>query len=179
MFKKLLVVSAILAASSTVALASVNSAPAPYVGGSIGLTDNSAKGHGTYRGLDANLALGYGGIVQQAVYVAGELFVVPGSISVGPSDTVKTSYSVGASILPGIMLNDKTMGYLRLGIVDSRFTDSSQTKVGGQVGLGLETNLCQNWDLRGEYTWSKYASSGRLTSPTTDGAHIGIVYRFE
>lgn len=178
MFKKLLIATAVLAASSSVAFAAIGN-PVPYVGASVGLTDNSAKNHGTYRGVTGNLNAGYGGIVSPGVYLAGEVFVIPGSFSVGPSTSVKTSWGAGASFIPGIMLNDKTLGYARLGVIDSRFTGPSQTKVGGQVGLGLQTNLCQCWDIRGEYVWSKYASSNNISSPTSDAVNLGLVYRIE
>lgn len=182
MFKKLLISAAILATSST-GFASVTSAPALYLGGSVGLINNSSETGWTsnYRGFDGNIFLGYGGVITPNISLAGEAFFVPGSFSVGGtgSTTLKTNWGVGASILPGVLLNDKTMAYLRLGFIDSEFNSPSASKFGGQLGLGLQTNLCQNWEIRGEYTYSRYGSpASYISSPTTDGAHVGIVYRF-
>lgn len=181
MFKKLLVATAVLAASSTVAMATLNSAPAPYLGASVGLTNNSTNTWwaNNYRGVTGNLAAGYGGIVSPNFYLGGELFAVPGSLSVSGSNTTKTSWGVGASIIPGVMFSDKTMGYARLGAIESRFTSPGSAKLGGQVGLGIQTNLCQNWDLRGEYVWTKYPTVKYITAPTTDAVNLGVVYKFD
>ena len=83
MYKKLLVATAVLASSMSVALAGA----APYIGGSLGLINNTSKGGGnSYRGVDGNLSVGYGGIVSSKFYLAGEAFVVPGSITVSDSN---------------------------------------------------------------------------------------------
>lgn len=178
MFKKLLIATAVLAASSSIAQAFVGN-PTVYLGGDIGLTINSAKNTTTYRGVTGNINLGYGGIVSPSVYLAGEVYFIPGTISVGQSSALKTSWGAGASIIPGWMLNDKTMAYARLGVSEARFTGPGQAKVGGHVGLGLQTNLCQNWDLRGEYVWNKFTSPNGFTTPVSDVVNVGIVYRFE
>lgn len=178
MFKKLLVTAAILAVSSS-AMAAINSAPAPYLGGAVGLVNNSSDYNTDYRGISGTVFGGYGGIVSPCTYLGGEVFVVPGTLTMSESSFLKTSWSVGASFIPGYMLNDKTMAYARFGVVDSHFTTSGQTKAGGQAGLGLQTTLCQNWEVRGEYTYSKYGSSSGITSPASDGFNLGLVYRFE
>lgn len=183
MLKKLLVGMAILAASSSVAVAAL--APAPYLGGSIGLVNNSSHssstvgGNSVYRGLTGNINLGYGGIVSPGFYLAGELFGTPGTISVSGDNDLKTSWGVGGSIIPGVMINDRTFGYARLGINGTRFTSADVTRFGGHAGLGLQTNLCQNWDLRGEYVYTKYRSVGGISSPNSDLFNLGVVYRFE
>ncbi len=46
------------------------------------------------------------------------------------------------------MITDYVLGYGRLGVVRSRFSDQSNNATGWQVGLGGQTNLAQNWDLR-------------------------------
>ena len=73
------------------------------------------------------------------------------------------------------MLNEKAVIYMRLGIIDSRFSYSNQNVVGGQVGLGLQTMICQNLDLRGEYIYSRYSSIDNFSSPNSDAFNLGLV----
>lgn len=179
MFKKLLVATAILAASSSVALAAY--APAPYLGASVGLVNNSSNSDTSidYRGITGNISLGYGGIVSPNFYLAGEIYGVPGSISVTGSSSLKTSWGVGASVLPGVMINDRTIGYARLGVIESRFSGPGTSRLGGQAGLGMQANVCQNWDVRGEYVYTKYNTVRGISSPNSDAFNVGVVYRFE
>lgn len=177
MFKKLLVASAVLAASSTVAFAA-----APYVGASMGIKDNTSS-HANYRGFDTNLSLGYGGVVSQNFYLAAEAFVVPFDATItnnnGHGDSIRTSYGYGLSIIPGLMLTDHTMGYARVGAIGSRFTTPGQTAAGGQLGLGMQTSLTPCVDLRGEYVYTSYRSVSGIHSPKSDQFNLGLVYKFE
>lgn len=170
MLKKMLVATIVLAASSSLVFGSV----APYVGGSIGLINNSTtSGTLSYRGLTGNLSLGYGGVMSQSFYFAGEVFGVPGTINLNGGNFNKNSWGVGLSIIPGFMITDKTMIYTRLGIIESHFTNGKTREGGGQLGLGLETNVCQNWDVRGEYVYTRYSNN-----INSDGVNFGLVYRF-
>ncbi len=175
MFKKLIVATAILAASS-----SIYASGSPYVGGSLGLINNSSNGgHTSYRGIDGNVSLGYGATIAPNFYLAGEAFVVPGSISIADTNATKTTWGVGASIIPGVKFSDKTIGYARVGVIDSHFSSQDENAVGGQVGLGMQTNVCQNWDVRGEYVYTKYKDVGWVSSPNSDAFNVGLVYKFE
>jgi opacity protein-like surface antigen len=75
------------------------------------------------------------------------------------------------------------MGYARFGVIRSRFMPkgaSNNTITGGQFGLGLQTSLMQNWDIRGEYTYSAYSSlTGVAGNPRTDQATLSLVYKFD
>ena len=176
MFKKLLVASAILAVTSTVGLP----AGAPYLGASVGVVDNTSNS-GNFRGMPLTINGGYGGLVNQNVYLAGELFGVVGTATLNNNpgaDGLRTTYGYGASFIPGIMVSDHTMTYARLGVVKNRFTSYNKTATGGQAGLGIQTSVTQNWDVRGEYDYTKYRKFNSV-SPKADAFNIGLVYKFE
>lgn len=198
MLKKILLVSAITSVTTGVALAN----PAPYVGASVGLTNNFANTKvanqngtfGSYRGVPFSVFAGYGGVVCQNFYLAGELTGTFATADLSDNKFFKTSYGFGASVLPGVMLSDHTLAYARLGAVRTHFgeyKDHGDNKTGGQFGLGLQTNLTQNLDLRGEYDYVAYKSitttvdSGPLKgkkftlSPRADQVSLSLVYKFD
>lgn len=199
MFKKILLVSAINAGIASAAMAN----PVPYVGGNTGIVTNTSSsvaigsmttsgvgGHttifsqpGNYRGVPFNLFAGYGGVINQNFFLAGEVFGTVGTADISNNNQMKTSYGYGASVLPGLMLCDNTVAYVRAGVVRSRFTNDSVTRTGGQVGLGLQTTLTQNIDLRGEYDFTGYRSFsnviGNVSSPRQDAFNLGVVYKFD
>jgi len=175
MFKKMLMASAILATTSTVVLAS----GAPYLGASVGIVDNTSS-QGSFRGVPLTVNAGYGVTMNQNLYLAGEIFGVLGTSTLDNnsiSTSLKTTYGYGASFIPGFMLSDHTMAYARLGVVKSRFTNAGKTVTGGQAGLGLQTSLTQNWDLRGEYDYTSYKKFSGV-STKADAFNIGLVYKF-
>lgn len=177
MLKKLAVVTAILAASSTIAFAA-----GPYVGAGIGVQATTSSG-GSARVAPATLSAGYGSIVSQSFYLAGEAFVVPGSLDLNDNNA-RTTYGYGASILPGLMVNDSTMTYVRAGVVRSHFDKQNKNRTGGQLGLGIQTSLTQCLDLRGEYVYTAYQSvssnnGNYLSSPKGDQFNLGLIYKFE
>jgi opacity protein-like surface antigen len=174
MFKKLLMAS-VLATTSTVALAN----GAPYLGASVGVVDNTSS-QGSFRGIPLTISGGYGAIVNQNVYLAGEVFGVLGTATLNNNATinsVKTTHGYGVSFIPGLMLSDHTMTYARVGLVKSRFTTAGKTVTGGQIGLGLQTSVTQNWDLRGEYDYTGYNKFNGI-SVKADAFNLGLVYNF-
>ena len=181
MFKKIILASAILAATVSVAAAAET---APYVGASIGITNNSVTYNnnttaGTYRGVPLNVFVGFGGVLSQSFYLAGEVTATLGTISISDNTGLKTSYGVGISMLPGVMVNDSTLAYARIGVVNSHFTHD-KNRVGGQFGLGLKTAVTQNMDIRGEYDFVAYKSvnvtATRTAAPRSDQFTVGLVY---
>lgn len=184
MLKKMIVASSVLALTTGIACAS---SAAPYIGAGLGLVNNSltVKDNtlGVYRGIPLNVFAGYGGLITQSFYLAGELgsTLVTGSIS--DNKQLRTSYSYGASILPGVMLNDSTMAFGRVGVVKSEFTyNGGDTHNGAQFGAGLQTSLTQNIDLRGEYDFVAYQSekvNGVSVAPRSDQFNVGLVYKFD
>jgi opacity protein-like surface antigen len=176
MIKKLLLTGAIFVAS-----ASGVCAGAPYIGVSAGERTNTATTT-NYRGMPANLFVGYGADLNQGFYLGGEIFFSPATATI-KDDGLKTTYEYGASLIPGLVISDRTMAFARLGLVRTRFTPkgvSDKTVSGAQFGLGIQTNLMQSWDLRAEYIYSDYNSlAGIQGPPRTDAFELGLVYKFD
>jgi len=178
MLKKLLVTGAILASATTVALANGT----PYVGAGLGI-----KAIGGERYTPFNVFAGYGAIVSPGLYLAGELNADITSANLSDTDFFKTTYGLGASVIPGLMLSDNTMLYGRLGLVRAKFRTPNSLENGGQLGVGLQTRVTQNLDLRGEYIYTKYSSFSyrvdgvkiNISSPTADQFNLALVYKFE
>lgn len=206
MFNKFILASSILALSSSVAFAA-----GPYVGAGLGVNTgtfdisdnvNNFKSTAGGRGAIGNLFAGYGAIVSSNLYLGGEVFAnltnTESQESSGPNKyTVKNKYGYGISFIPGVMLSDHTMLYGRLGVVRSRFeskattaaasSTATKTLTGGQVGVGIQTSLTQNLDLRGEYDYTSYGSTKFNNAPTAtmkiqpraDIFTVGLVYKFD
>jgi opacity protein-like surface antigen len=161
MFKKLIVTTAVLAATG-VAVAN----PAPYVGASAGVTINTTKSDEVSinaRGLPFSVFAGYGGVLNQSFYLAGELSGTFATANM-TDNGLKTTYSYGASVIPGVMLSDHTLAFARAGVVRTRFSTFKENQTGAQLGLGMQTSLTQNVDLRGEYDFVSYRSFGSRVS---------------
>src|SRR3990167_5578920 len=102
MFKKLLIVNALLALTGSAFAAS------PYVGAGLGVAVNTAGPSSSvkaYRGLPVSVFGGYGGLVTQNVYLAGEVFAGTDALEL-ENYGMRSTYNFGASVLPGLMLND-------------------------------------------------------------------------
>jgi len=180
MIKKLL--ATLIATSSTLAFASGTSAP--YVGISTGIVNNSASNGNIFRGMPVNIFAGYGAVLNQTIYLAGELTGTLGTFGFNNNNTVlgssglRSSYGYGVSFIPGFMLNDRTVAYARAGLVGTRFNNANKTVLGGQFGLGMQTTVMQNWELRGEYDYTTYRSF-QNSSPRSDAFTMGLVYKID
>lgn len=193
MLKKILMTSALFALIN-IAYAD----PAPYVGGSSGIVNNTSSVKidtfnyhyfgGSYRGVPFNLFIGYGGAFSNCFYLAGELFGTLGTADLTDKNGLKTSYGYGVAVVPGLMLSDHTLAYTRLGILRANFSKPSIMKMGGQFGLGLQTTLTQNIDVRFEYDYVAYGSindsansffSNSNVNPRSDQFTVGIIYKFD
>jgi opacity protein-like surface antigen len=181
MLKKIILASAIVASTISVAAAST---PAPYVGTSVGVNTNTSThanggSAGVYRGVPVKLFAGYGGEMSQNVYLAGELAATLGSAEISNRNHMKTSYGYSISALPGVMVNDDTLAFARAGFVRSRFSNVNKISSGAQFGFGLQTAMTQHVDLRGEYDYTSYADANTINSPRTDEFNLGVVYKFD
>jgi len=188
MFKKCFLTASILALTATAAHAYTG--PYPYVGAGLGITANTATTDtfGSYRGVPFSVFVGFGGLVYQNFFLAGELTGTVGTAEISNQGAVKTSYGYGASIVPGFELCDHTITFARLGIVRTHFprvrvpTDSTTADLtGGQFGVGIQTALTQNVDLRGEYDFIDYgsvSSGGYSAKPRSDVATASLIYKF-
>lgn len=178
MFRKLVLMGAALTLTSSFAFAS----GAPYLGVGIGEATNTTDSlNRNFRGLPFHVNAGYGALLSQNLYLGGELFGTLGTLTLNDNG-LKTTYGYGASLLPGIMLGEHTLTYLRLGLVRSHFTPSSSSNRnvnGGQLGLGMQLGLTQNLDLRGEYVYTAYQSFSGISTPRQDQFNFGLIYKFD
>jgi opacity protein-like surface antigen len=161
-----------------------------YVGVDLGLRTNYSSNPSVYKGLEGTILGGFGYLSRSGFYIAEEVFAADGFQLQGYSNNnngkpgVKSSWSLGLSILPGYLILDNVLAYGRLGVVKTYFSNSGGNANGGQVGLGLQTALTESWDLRGEYIYSFYSSvSGNCTSPPdsavkADQFNMGLIYKF-
>lgn len=151
-----------------------------YTGPSLIIQDISAS-HSHYRGLSPRLSLGYGSQLDQNFFLAGEFNAIFGSTEIANSDSsnsARASYSYSLSLLPGVFINENTKLYLRAGAVATRFADQNRVGMGGQMGLGLQTNMIGQWDFRTEYVYSAYQSVHDLHQPKSDLFAIGVIRKF-
>lgn len=170
MLKKLLIASAIAVVSVNVAFAYA----APYVGAGLGV-----QTAGGYNGAMANVFAGYGSTMGPCnnYYLGGEVFADVGSVPLSHNYFRRTSAGLGASILPGVYLNPCTMAYARVGVEAMRYSHSNATRTGGQIGLGLQTSLNKNWDVRGEYDYTGMGIVRDFTKVSNNRFNVGLVYK--
>src|SRR5262245_56970716 len=99
MFKKMLLVSAILATTTGIAFSNA----APYVGAGLGIVNNTTSSFpiasnrstvftqpSNFRGVPFNLLAGYGGLITQNFYLGGELFGTVGTAEISDNHGLKT-----------------------------------------------------------------------------------------
>lgn len=197
MLKPFLLASSIIALTTSVALAS----PAPYVGAQLGIVTNTSSFVATgtvpnaagkaqqvgqaanYRGVPVGVLAGFGGVINQNLYLAGEIAGTIATGEIASNGGLKTTYGYSASILPGAMLSDHTLAFVRAGVVRTHFSNANDTQTGAQLGLGLQTSVMQNVDVRGEYDFTAYGSFhnkvGRVSAPRSDAFNVGLIYKFD
>lgn len=205
MLKKIIISTAILAATTSIALAD----GVPYVGMNVGLNSNSVgfknqaglnTEHLNTSGLTGGLLAGYGAAINQAVYLGGEAFTTVGNMSssakttsIGTTDKLRSIYSYGVDFMPGYKVLDTTMLYAKVGVVKTRFKltqrsstlangTSEQTVSGARFGVGVQQALTSNVDFRGEVVHTAYnsfhACSNKL-SPSSNMLTLGFVYKID
>lgn len=183
-----------------------------YLGGQVGYDSYRVRENISNANITANppinltgfvggLFLGYGQYFDN-FYLAGEALVDYDGSSTSFSITdalgtynskIQATTTYGLSLLPGVKLNDTTLGYIRLGYnwTVLKSTESStglanasksNTSGGFNYGLGVETLLTGNWSLRTEYTHTNYnsfsSSMGTSFNPANNQYMLGIVYHF-
>lgn len=168
MIKKAVTSSLILLCASSSTFAKTTT----YAGAGLALGGYSnPSNYGYYQqsglyGASANVFVGKGKYVdkEEKIYVAGEL---GGNYSHGTGG--RNAAGLNLSVIPGLMVTDSTMLYGRVGAAAS--AGNSNLIFGPVVGVGVQTNVKKNWDIRTEYT--NYSSS--------NSSQIGaaLVYKFE
>ena len=158
-----------MAISSTSALAT------PYVGGSLGVTDLAIYKNGRVQAGAIGKLFGGSGTtvgVNKNIYLGGELNL---DLAHYPYSSGAT-YGLGASFIPGVMVTKDTMIYGRVGVEANRHNHSSTTHLGNQLGLGLQTSLAKNWDIRGEYV---HVSNAMGNMSGNSQLNLGLAYKFD
>lgn len=155
---------------------------------------------------------GYGMYFNNLYYLAGEVFVNGTSATQSVSRTttdagVETSINNqinveatwGISVLPGLKLNDSSLGYIRLGyeqakirsqhfaittvtvpITDANY-NNNQWQNGFEYGVGIETAVYRNLSVRGEYDHTSFSNnrSSLVSVNTSDNQfNLGLIYHF-
>ena len=153
-----------------------------YVSPALYLQTVSAE-HSNYFGYLPELSAGYDKKWEK-YYLSGEVFVVPfsGTLhnSVNPQATsTDTASGFGASVLPGVLITARSVGFLRAGLIQMRFAGPNRAATGAQLGIGLLTPMSDTWDFRAEYVYTTYRSVTDLGSPTSNMIGAGLVYHFD
>lgn len=135
-----------------------------------------------YQAISPRLTGGYGGWMNQWVYLGGELFASPHDFKYNDNpqidQTLKVNYTFGASVIPGVFLDNLVMAYARLGLLYAKFSQVNATRQAWQAGLGLEAKYNDNWSVRGEYAYAKFNNLSNVGSPASDEFSASILYRF-
>lgn len=199
MFKKLLIASAVLVMGSSVSFAGKHHykgedykgermvcptyqfTAGPYLGLSVGPRTNYTGTPTVYKAIEGTLSAGWAGMLDPMWYLAAEIFVGDSAQIEDYKNSgngVKSTWSYGLDIIPGFMITDHVLAYLRAGVIETRFQDQGQNKTGWQVGLGGQTNVYQNWDIRGEYVYSGYGKVSGIGKVSADQFNFGVVYKW-
>jgi len=182
MLRKLLYTAIIYVLSLAVANAGSLCPGSFYVAPTIVYQTMSLPGIG-YNGIAPRLTLGYEDMLTPVIYTAAEIFTNPTTIKVynNPNNmgSLRVTYSYGASILPGISFADNvTVGYIRLGVIKTRFDNLGKIRSGFQYGVGVKWGLNDLWSVRGEYSYTKYNNIVNFGHPDSNTYSIGLMYSF-
>jgi len=106
-------------------------------------------------------------------------------LSVGKSDgqslTIKNAWSLSAA--PGMLLNDKTLAYVKLSYEAGKFNSSitglnfDQSVSGFGYGVGLRTEINKTTFLESEIKQVNYKNAVDFTNSATVGS-VGVVFKF-
>lgn len=154
-----------------------------YVGPSVFINQVSGN-HTTLMATYPKISLGVANLTN-GVYLAGELFVVPITLTLknnhnAVASSARISNSFGASFIPGFMIanNPDVIGYARIGFITSNFSSPNVYQTGGQLGLGLQSYFARGWAVRGEYDYSLYHNMRGIGAPHVNEVGLGVIYFF-
>jgi hypothetical protein len=135
-----------------------------------------------FNGVGPRLTLGYQDYIYNQITGAAEIFASPSVFSVynNPNNngSLRITYAYGASFLPGYNFDNSIIGYLRIGIIRSRFDNIGVIRSGGQYGMGIQWVLTTDWSARVEYAYAKYNNITPLGHPDESQYSLGLMYRF-
>ncbi|MDA8561590.1 hypothetical protein N9L02_00575 [Gammaproteobacteria bacterium] len=136
-----------------------------------------------YRGVSPKLAVGYGAILGQSFYLAGEASAAIGTAQIssnistnGINARINKTYDF--SLLPGMFFSDNALVFVKLGAASSNFSTPNKYATGGELGLGLQFSILNCWHVRGEYFYTSYSSIEGIKNPVSDTFALGAVFTF-
>jgi opacity protein-like surface antigen len=175
MLKKLLLLSSALGYFSTAFAGATYVSPTFFI-------ERISANHSSYRDANVRLSAGYA-TFNRNNYFAAEVFVVPSTLTLTDNKntgatSAHTSRSLGASLISGRILPLNLLGFGRLGVISTKFSSTNRSKLGTQLGLGIQGMLTQNWILRGEYIHTMYGSVSQIGTPNSNELGVGLIYWF-
>lgn len=176
----------------------------PYLGLTSGVIINTGKTPASvsYQGFNGIVSAGAGHMFTHRFYMAGEFYygstVKAANYPAGVNGfSVNNGWFYGGSFIPGYMINDTVLAFLRVGGMRNQFKSVPSTasslyppnsrfarrmtsvKNGFQIGGGAQTNLYKQIDVRAEYDFSYYSGIyNQRTKGTVNQINLGLVYKF-
>src|SRR3990167_9975642 len=149
-----------------------------YVGGSLSMQRISATSS-QYTGYRPGLFIGYGQEYPDCYYLGGEFL---GSMTGATSDSyvlrdisLRMAPVYSLSLIPGMLITEDTMGFLRLGIGVGKLKASARWLTGYVLGAGVDVPLSPSWDIRFEYDYTLYNHIG-IGNPQSHELMLSLKY---
>ncbi|HVE43680.1 MAG TPA: outer membrane beta-barrel protein [Gammaproteobacteria bacterium] len=140
------------------------------------------SGSAGFQGISPRVMAGYGSWLTDSFYLAAEAFLSAPPFTLinntAPNGSLSISWNYGISVLPGVYLDDALMGFLRLGVFDTRFRNLNTYRIGYQMGIGLDYVLANPLSLRAEYDYGQYPSFSGFSVPKSSEVGVSLIYRF-
>ena len=107
--------------------------------------------------------------------------------------SIRAQFGINSACIAGGALYKGCARFVDMDVIEVKeataasSSSGKKTLTGGQIGVGLQTTLTQNVDLRGEYDFTSYKSGNFNTgigvtnkiSPRSDSFNLGLVYKFD
>lgn len=122
-----------------------------YVG--IGASLPNVRG---YTGIMPRLIFGYGSLLGRCkiAYLGIEAFAGAISLPITHNQENRVSSFIGGSLVPGFMYDETTLIYAKLGLNYAHYNNLNATRGGPMLGVGLQPQMNDHWDIRFEYTFT-------------------------
>ena len=176
----------------------------PYLGVSAGVMTNIGKAPATigYQAFPGNVSAGAAMMLTRRIYLGGEFYygsnITAYNYTAGVNGyNMDNGWFYGGSFLPGYMLTDTLLTFIRVGVMRNQFLTSPSSSIrsyppnspytrrftlvknGWQVGAGTQINLYKNIDGRAEYDFSYFRGLNSNTSKANiNQVYLGLVYKF-
>lgn len=170
-----------------------------YAGMSTGVVLNTSATPSTYAGWQGTAFGGVGGYIAPRFYLGAEVYGANNAkirlASVSGYTRAASGWSYGADIMPGVLLNDYNLFYLRLGGQSTTFYPGhsanysrdtppdgylpSYSNCGWQLGLGEQSKIAKHLELRLEGTFTDYNKHRLSTKMYSSQVNLGLVYKPE